>query len=169
MRITCLLFILYHLPHKIIHNLYIRFGVKPFSMWHCWPDKGGSDAQHHRASLHAWIAIIKHIPHDPRVRGHYRASPCCRNPKGKDGFAAQELTDARAQNFTSICLPEERDRERSGMTLVRTSQSLTLPHSLMLKLQIWLSVIHNHTIQRHLEKDVFPFESSIFFPHHCCT
>lgn len=76
--------------------------------YQCWPDKGGSNAQHHWASLHAWIAVVKHISHDPWVWGDYRASTCGRNPKSRNGFAAQKLADAGAQNFTSICLPEER-------------------------------------------------------------
>lgn len=51
-----------------------------------------------------WIAIIKYVTNDFRVRRHACASPSCWYAQVEHGLAAQELPDARPQDFPTISL-----------------------------------------------------------------
>ncbi len=69
------------------------------------PDKGGCYSENHWAPLWSGIATVECIPLDIKVRGHQRSCSCCGNSQCKHGLAAQELSNAGAEHFTSIRLP----------------------------------------------------------------
>lgn len=68
------------------------------------PEERWRDAENHRASLIERVAAVVHVPYDSAVRGHDGAGSGGGNAQEEHHLAAQELSDAGAQDLPAIGL-----------------------------------------------------------------
>lgn len=102
------------------------------------PEEGGSNTEHHRASLMARMPAVVHIPYDPAVRGHYGACSGGGNTQEEHNLAAQELSYTGAQDLTAISLSTEDriDRERDIFLILLGQPTFQLCQSLIIPLKL---------------------------------
>lgn len=81
------------------------------------PEERGRDAENHRASLIERVAAVVHVPYDSAVRGHDGAGSGGGNAQEEHHLAAQELSDAGAQDLPAIGLSA--DDRTDGSHVIR--------------------------------------------------
>lgn len=94
------------------------------------PEEGGGNTEDHRASLVARVPTVVHIPHHLAVRGHDGARSCGGDTQEEHHLAAQELSDAGAQDLTAIGLSVEDRTDGSHISLIVQMESCWMTHIL---------------------------------------